>query len=165
MWELSQYIKNQKVINFRYKRQEGIYMEHAVKPVSIMFSEYYFYLIGFMADDSKDFPTIFRIDRISDLKHNGERFDIPYRDKFNETEFRKRIQFMYIGKLKHVLFESTGPSIEPVLDRLPSAKVINIKENVYTVSAETYGDGVLMWLRTQGDWFTLKSFDGGGIIV
>lgn len=69
-----------------------------------MFSEYYFYLTAFIEDEDvkKDFdvindsfPTIYRIDRIKSLKVLDERFSIAYKDRFEEGEFRKRIQFMY----------------------------------------------------------------------
>jgi hypothetical protein len=39
-----------------------------------MFSEFYFYLIAFTADDSADYPIVFRIDRIADMKETGETF-------------------------------------------------------------------------------------------
>ena len=53
IWELSQVITQNRITEIAYERKDGTYREHRIKPVSIMFSEYYFYLIGFMADDSK----------------------------------------------------------------------------------------------------------------
>lgn len=78
-------------------------------------------------------------------------FNVPYKDRFEEGEFRKRVQFMYGGKLKRIRFKYTGMSIEAILDRLPTAKVIKDDEKEKIVEAEVYGDGVDMWLRTQGD--------------
>ena len=125
-----------------------------------MFSEYYFYLVGFIDDEEvkKDFdvindafPTIYRIDRIQKLKVLQEHFHIPYSSRFEEGEFRKRIQFMYGGKLQKVTFQYFGKSIEAVLDRLPTAKILKEEDGVYTVSAEVFGTGIEMWLRSQGD--------------
>lgn len=65
-----------------------------------MFSEFYFYIISYMADESKKNPTVFRIDRILEVKGNGRHFRTPYQDEFNDGEFRKRVQYMFIGKLK-----------------------------------------------------------------
>lgn len=49
-------------------------------------------------------------------------------------------------------FRYKGLSIESVLDRLPTAKILShSKKDGYTVSAEVYGDGIDMWLRSQGD--------------
>lgn len=155
IWDLSQYIVNSEIISFSYIRQDGVKKEHTVKPVAIMFSEYYFYLVGYLANGSKDFPTIFRIDRMEKLKGIQQSFEIPYRDRFNEGEFRKRVQFMYPGELKKIKFEFSGPSIEAIVDRLPTAEILKVENGVYTVQAEVYGNGIDMWIRSQGDFVQL----------
>lgn len=150
IWELSQSIFNHRVIRFKYTRKDGVKKEHQVKPVAIMFSEYYFYLIAFMADNLKNYPTVFRVDRMNNILELNKKFKVPY--SFSDGEFRKRVQFMYSGKLQEVIFRYTGLSIEAVLDRLPTAvekKLENDRE--YIVKAEVYGDGIDMWLRSQGD--------------
>ena len=153
LWQLAGYEKEQTIIVISYQRPDGTVREHEVEPVGVMFSEFYFYLISYMADDSKSFPTVFRIDRIISIKPTEQRFQVPYAEKFNESEFRKRVQFMYPGKLKRVKFNYSGSSIEAVLDRLPTAKIIGKNDDgSVTVTAESYGDGIDMWLRSQGDW-------------
>jgi hypothetical protein len=118
-----------------------------------MFSEFYFYLIAYFADDSKDFPTVFRVDRIEDIRASGEKFHIPYHKKFSDGEFRKRVQFMYPGELQKVTFKCRDSSIEAVLDRLPTAEIIDKSDDgTYTVTAEVFGKGIDMWLRSQGDF-------------
>ena len=97
------------------------------------------------------FPTIYRIDRIAGYKVLDKQFKIPYGNRFKEGEFRKRIQFMYGGKLQKVKFKYKGTSVEAVLDRLPTAKILEEKDGVYTISAEVFGKGIDMWLRSQGD--------------
>ena len=109
-------------------------------------------MIAWMADDSKDFPTVFRVDRMTEVKATGEKFKIPYKDRFEEGEFRKRVQFMYSGPLKTIRFEYTGQSTEAILDRIPGAEILEQSNGKYVLKAECYGDGILMWLRTQGDY-------------
>lgn len=150
LWQLSEYINVQKIITFIYSRQDGKTDLKTVKPVAIMFSEFYFYLIAFMADGSKDFPIVFRVDRMADIRQTKEHFSVPYKDKFNDGEFRKRVQFMYSGKLETVTFEYSGV-LEAILDRLPTARILKKNNGVYTIQAETYGKGIYMWLRSQGD--------------
>lgn len=150
LWQLTEYITAQKVIEFYYIRQDGRQSKKTLKPVSIMFSEFYFYLIGFTADGTADYPIIFRVDRMIDTKETGERFEIPYKERFNDGEFRKRVQFMYSGELKTVKFEYTGV-LEAILDRLPTAEILKQENGVYTISAEAYGNGIYMWLNSQGD--------------
>lgn len=114
-------------------------VKRKVKPVAIMFSEYYFYLTAFIEDEAvrKDFdvindsfPTIYRIDRIKKLRVMDERFHIPYSSRFEEGEFRKRIQFMLGGKLQKVRFVYSGIDIDAILDRLPTAKILLMQKSI-----------------------------------
>ena len=84
-------------------------------------------------------------------------FSVPYAQRFSEGEFRKRVQFMYGGKLERIRFRYTGPSLEAVLDRLPTAKILKENADSWDVEAEVFGKGIEMWLRSQGDsWWLLR---------
>lgn len=165
LWDLGEAIRENKYIQISYERMKDKGTVHRkLKPVGIMVSEFYFYLTAFIDDidrsehfDNPDdlFPTIYRIDRIKDITITDEKFYIPYTDKFLEGEFRKRIQFMFGGKLQKTRFMYSGWSIESVLDRLPTAKVIKEENGVYTIEAETFGNGIEMWLRSQGEYIKL----------
>lgn len=157
LWELGQAIQQHRIIEIEYERmKEPKLVRRRVQPVGIMFSEYYFYLTAFLEDkstfDNPDdlFPTIYRIDRIKSFTVTDETFRVPYKDRFQEGEFRKRVQFMYGGRLQTVRFSYSGPSIEAVLDRLPTAEIVEEKYGVYTVKAEVFGTGIDMWFRSQG---------------
>lgn len=161
MWDIGQAIRACKYIEIQYKRSKDKQLvTRKVKPVAIMFSEYYFYLTAYIDDEEvrKDFevendpyPTIFRIDRIKSLKVLDEGFHIPYSSRFEEGEFRKRVQFMYGGKLQKVKFKYSGYDVDAVLDRLPTARILEEDNGVYTISAEVFGKGIEMWFRSQGD--------------
>lgn len=161
MWEIGQAIYQSKYIEMEYLRlKDKAVVKRKIKPVAIMFSEFYFYLAAFIDDEEtqKDFdvindsfPTIYRIDRIKSFKVLEEKFHVPYKDRFEEGEFRKRIQFMYGGKLQKIKFKYKGNSLEAVLDRLPTAQIIEENGGVYTVVAEVFGKGIEMWLRSQGE--------------
>ena len=84
------------------------------------------------------------------IKTTGEKFEIPYKDRFSDGEFRQRVLFMYSGELKRVKFEYSGV-LEAMLDKVPTAKVIGQKGKTYTMTAEAYGDGLKMWLNSQGE--------------
>ena len=129
-----------------------------------MFSEYYFYLTAFIGDEEirKDFdvindssPTIYRIDRIKALTVLDEKFHIPYSNRFEEGEFRKRVQFMYGGKLRRITFKYWGLDVNAILDRLPTVEIVAEEAGVYTLKAEVFGDGIDMWLRSQGKYVQL----------
>ena len=160
MWNLGQAISESKYIEIDYYRTKDKSIVHRkLRPAAIMFSEYYFYLTAFIDDENikKDFsvledafPTIYRIDRIRSLKVIEERFNIPYTNRFEEGEFRKRIQFMYGGKLQKIKFKYKGPDIDAILDRLPTAQILDEENGGYIISAEVFGTGINMWLRSQG---------------
>ena len=91
------------------------------------------------------------MDRISSIKVLDEHFHIPYASRFEEGEFRKRIQFMYGGKLERVRFKYKGPDVDSILDRLPTAVIESEDDSVFTIRAEVFGKGIDMWLRSQGN--------------
>lgn len=162
MWNLSAAIRAHKEIKITYMRQNGDAVSRVLKPVGIMFSEFYFYLVGFIDKENQlekikfevendPFPTIYRIDRIKEYAVTDRHFNVPYQNRFEEGEFRKRVQFMYGGKLQKIKFWYKGPSVEAVLDRLPTAKILQHNGNGYLITAEVFGKGINMWLRSQGD--------------
>ena len=167
MWIISQAIHNHNYIEIKYQGIQGSTVKtRKLKPLAVMFSEFYFYMAAFIDDENvrenfnvinDSFPTIYRIDRIQSLRVLDEKYHIPYSDRFEEGEFRKRIQFMYGGKLRRVKFKYSGYSVEAILDKLPTAKILDEephedgKRTVYTISAEVFGDGIDMWLRSQGE--------------
>lgn len=161
MWKIGQAIQKNFCIQVEYQRsKDKKLVERKLQPVAILFSEYYFYLTAFIDDKevrehfdviNDSFPTIYRMDRIKSLKVLDEKFHILYSDRFQEGEFRKRIQFMYGGKLQRVTFEYSGSDIDAILDRLPTAEVLSEEDGVYSVSAEVFGTGINMWLRSQGE--------------
>ena len=59
---------------------------------------------------------------------------------------------MWPGELRTIRFEFTGPSVQAVLDKLPTAKIIERDGKKYLIEAEVYGDGIKMWLLSQGTW-------------
>ena len=161
MWQLGQAIQQCRCVEIEYLRtKDKAIVKRKVRPVAIMFSEYYFYLTAFIDDDklrehfdviNDSFPTIYRIDRIRKMTVLDEHFHIPYSSRFEEGEFRKRIQFMYGGRLQKIKFRYSGSSVEAVLDRLPTAQILDEQDGVYTITAEVFGKGIDMWLRSQGD--------------
>lgn len=160
LWEIGNEIKQYNLLEVVYYRQvdSKIPVKRIVQPVAVLFSEYYFYLNAYITEQNEqgkyirkyDYPAIFRIDRIKSYRELGEKFEIPYASRFEEGEYRKRIQFMYAGELVKLQFRYTGENVEAILDRLPTAKIVSEKEGESIIEAEVYGKGILMWLLSQG---------------
>lgn len=161
LWELEHAVKDQQYIEIKYrklKNQELV--TRKVKPVGVMFSEFYFYLTAYIEDEeftsqvpdfNEKYPTIYRVDRLLEVNVLAEHFKVPYAERFEEGEFRKRVQFMYGGKLRRVRLKCKEMALEAVLDRLPTAEVVRKEDDEYIVQAEVFGDGIDMWVRGQDD--------------
>lgn len=158
LWVLGQDIKQCELIELTYQKQVNgkEIIKRTVEPVALMFSEYYFYLHAYIVEKKGaeyqhlyDFPAIFRLDRILKCKELGIKYKVAYADRFEEGEFRKRIQFMFSGKLQKVQFKYSGNSIDAILDRIPSARILSEEKNDYLIEAEIYGKGIIMWLLSQ----------------
>jgi len=166
LWQLVNVINDKKEITISYFKVDRTLSEKRIQPVSLMFSEYYFYLIAYYPDKYEE-PRYFRVDRIKSIKEHRKGFStdqMPGFDEgelrrrvgqppsFNEGELRRKSQYMFFGKLRRIRFWYTGPSLQAVLDKLPTAKIIERKRSEYLLEAEVYGDGIKMFLLSQGAW-------------
>lgn len=62
---------------------------------------------------------------------------------------------MHGGRWGRIRFRYTDPSLEVVLDRLPAAQALSEDANGWLISAEVFGKGIEMWLRSQGDFIEI----------
>ncbi len=160
IWEMGWEINAQNLLELTYQKagDTGECIKSIVEPLAIVFSDFYFYLIANKTEKNErgryekiyEYPAVYRIDRIVDYSEIGEKFRINYSNRFEEGEFRKRIQFMYQGELLRIRFKYTGYNTEAILDRLPTAKIISKDNGCVLIEAEVYGKGILMWLLSQG---------------
>ena len=150
LWQFNPQYQEQKTINLSYQRMDGKISDWVIEPLGLIFSEFYFYLIARVHDSNYDDPAIFRIDRIKAWVKTAQQFAVPYSERFQEGEIRKRIQFMYGGELLKVKFSFWGSSLEAVLDRLPNARIIGQDGKKSILEAEVYGTGIKMWFLSQG---------------
>lgn len=72
-------------------------------------------------------------------------FRIPDANRFEEGEFRKKVQFMRAGKLVRVIFRFWGPLLDTV-------HVLGWEGDKAVVEAEVFGDGIKMWLLSQAEF-------------
>lgn len=170
LWSIGLDIEEHNLVSLRYARanapRESI--KRIVEPVSILFSEYYFYLNAFIVEKDESgkyvhkysYPAIFRIDRIKNYRQLGEKFRVSYANRFEEGEFRKRVQFMYTGNLMKVQLKFYGDNPEAILDRIPTARVIEQYDKECLIEAEVYGKGCLMWLLSQGSMVEIIKPEG-----
>lgn len=167
VWELGNDIRNCNLLEVKYQKQdeESEQITRVVEPLAVLFSEYYFYLNAYIVEKNQrgeyqhkySYPAIFRVDRIMEYRKLDKKFRMPYVDRFQEGDFRKRVQFMYAGALMRIQFKYKGNNPEAILDRLPTARVKEKQSDGVLLEVEGYGKGILMWLLSQGDKIEIVS--------
>lgn len=158
LWQIVNCVADHKEISIDYYRMDRTWVTHRVRPASVMFTDYYFYMIAFMVEGSTEKPYYFRLDRIKNITEHRQGFSQDTIPDFDEGLLRKRSLFMWPGKLRTIRFAFSGPSVQAVLDKLPTARIIEaLGDKKYLIEAETYGDGIKMWLLSQGRWVKVVS--------
>lgn len=158
VWKIVQAIEEKRTISITYYKMNRDEVKHKIKPVSVLFSEYYFYLIAYKADDTSYKPIYFRIDRISSITEHREKFELGKKYDFDEGNLREKNQFMFPGDTVKIRFEFSGLSLQAILDRLPTAKVVEKNGNISIIEAEVnHGRGIIMYLLSQGSWVKVLS--------
>lgn len=158
LWKLIQAIEDKQILTITYYKMNREQVKRKIRPASILFSEYYFYLIAYDADDETCRAKYFRVDRIVSIVTHRERFSLKREYDFDEGDLREKNQFMFPGKTEKIRFSFSGLSVQAILDRLPTAKVVekNGKESI--IEAEVnHGRGIIMYLLSQGAWVKVLS--------
>ena len=159
LWKLVNNIREKHEITVDYYRKNRDYVTCRIRPVSVMFADYYFYLIAFPVDGDNSRPAYFRVDRIKHITVHRKTFTAADAPEYDEGLLQQRSILMWPGKLRKIRFEFSGPSVQAVLDKLPTAKIISRSDGKYLIEAEVYGDGIKMWLLSQGAWVKVVSPD------
>lgn len=145
---MNQFINDKKLIIINYQKNDNSEINRTVLPVSIFFSEYYFYVICYEPDKNRYINL--RLDRFLFFKTTNQKYEIPYKEKLEETKLREKMLFMYSGKEKDFTFKYTG-IVEAALDKFPNSKVIGTyKDSSVLIKATAHDTGTIMWLLSQG---------------
>ncbi|MDT2864240.1 helix-turn-helix transcriptional regulator [Vagococcus carniphilus] len=145
---MNQFINDKKLITINYQKNDNSEINRTVLPVSIFFSEYYFYVICYEPDKNRYINL--RLDRFLFFKTTNQKYEIPYKEKLEETKLREKMLFMYSGKEKDFTFKYTG-IVEAALDKFPNSKVIETyKDSSVLIKATAHDTGTIMWLLSQG---------------
>lgn len=156
IWKLTGCIEKQREITVLYFKMNRELVERRIRPIAIIFSEYYYYLIAYRCQENGEepvwAPVFFRVDRIVDVVEHRKTFVLDEKHRFDEGELRNKIHFMFPGEYRTIRFEFTGPSVQAILDKIPTARIIEKHGNVKVIEAETYGTGIRMFLLSQGSW-------------
>ena len=98
IWRLEKNIKERQLIRLSYERLDGTQVERVLQPISVIFSDYYFYLLARRADVENSAVIYYRLDRIKNVKLEGKEFYIDFKDRKNYTEINLYTQKMFMGE-------------------------------------------------------------------
>lgn len=114
MNDIAKAIETRHILQIEYELdKDKKCIKQAIKPVSILFSEYYFYITAFREDKNRkhtietmyaDSPMLYRIDKIRELKVSKKRFYLSYQNRYVEETFREKLLQDYSSKSKWVKF-------------------------------------------------------------
>lgn len=88
VWDFSTYITEQTVLIFTYQKNRGEVVQRKGLPVSLFFSEYYFYVI-FYNPTYKSYLN-YRLDRFIDIQATSEKIKIDHKDRLEDSQLRKK---------------------------------------------------------------------------
>lgn len=160
LWKITDCIENKNVITITYYKMNRDLVKRKIKPVSVMFSEYYFYVIGYLyKSDTPNDPIYFRTDRIINIQVHREKYVLSKEQNVDEGMLRRKSQFMWPGPTRKIRFEFSGPSVQAILDRIPTAKVTDRQVDKSIIEAEVFGSGIKMFLLSQGAWVKVLAPD------
>ena len=151
---LGKVIKEHKKIRIKYK---NIYKEESITvicPLSLMFSEFYFYLLA--RDENSQKVEYKRVDRIEKIEVLNKNFRVEPSNRVQDGEIRKVEQFMTRGEMRKIKMVYRGglkdDIPEFIRDKFPTLKEIGKTEDGKTIFEVTVlGWGIELWLYGQDD--------------
>ena len=138
IWGISTAIQKRKVITIDYLQEgEAIPTTKILKPLAVIFSTHYFYLIG----DNQETPTVYRMDRIQHFREMTIHFEFPsvHPLQVEDTNDLTHIRLLYKGRSPQIVYS-----------RFPTAHLVSQNNHEYVFEAEVLEYGVKEWLLSQG---------------
>ena len=156
IWEWSEMIRKELVLDIRYQSPYNSEKQHRVLPVSLYYDVHYFYVVAYnLTFDS--YMTL-KLDRILDWKVSTEKKpQISYGEKFRDGEVRNKRVDPFMGRELTIRVQfAYDPTI--VTDQFPTARIIENTPDgavIEFISQET--PGLKRWLLSQADALTVLS--------
>lgn len=102
----------------------------------------------------------YRLDRIKSMKELDQKACFGTNGRYGLSDAKRYSQNMFMGKRIVIRFVYTGPSIEAILDKFPTAKIVRRdEEGVELTTSVEYSRGTIMELLSQGSWIRVLKPD------
>ena len=150
LWQLAGSIKARREITITYCKTDRERVSLRICPLSILFSENYFYLVSYKAEEKDYNPVYFRVDSITDIAEHRTLFKLDRKQDLSDGELRERMRLMSEGKPGKIRFEFSGSSCRELLNRLPYAVITGKSGDNFIIEAENYDSEIKALLLSQG---------------
>lgn len=153
VWQLETLITKGKEIRISYHRLDGKRVTRDLCPIAITFSDYYFYLLACRSDVENSMVLYYRLDRIDSIQEGEKQVSLSIEERHRKGYSKLCSQNMFSGEWTKIRFLYTGPSLQAILDRFPTAEIVSQKEGGTELAAMVeYSRGTIMELLSQGSW-------------
>lgn len=168
LWTAGNAIRKRQVLQIHYLTPKKKRVIREIRPIGCLFSDHNFYLLAQsenkndVKSGSKDViwqedkisvhmhPDVYRIDRIEKMEMREENFEVLYRHRFEEGEYRKRVRKMHAGRLNRLTFWTKNENLEEILFEMPTARVRRRKDTAVEITAEIFTGGMEEWAMSKG---------------
>ena len=156
IWEWSEIIRKELVLEIRYQSPYNSEKQHTIFPVSLHYDLHYFYVVAYNLT-FESYMTL-KLDRIIDWKVSNEKKpQISYGKKFRDGEVRNKRVDPFMGRELTIRVQfAYDPTI--VTDQFPTARIIEQTPDgavIEFISQDT--PGLKRWLLSQADALTVLS--------
>lgn len=150
-WDLNQCIQMKRKIELHYLKRTEKLVKRIVCPISVVFSELYFYLIAYIDGEDYDYPAFYRLDRITSFKMLDMRCPQSIYSRYNVGEMKKSIKFMNAGQMVTVSIKVKNKCLDAIIDQLPNANVVKTENNFTHIRTLVFEEGFIKWTLSQKD--------------
>lgn len=97
IWDFADAVYYQKMVRLQYKEDIAEKVDKIICPMGMLFSQGSFYLTAYdisdneLSEEMKDNPVTYRMDYITSYQLLKDHFHVPYKKRYEEGEFRKRV--------------------------------------------------------------------------
>ena len=156
IWEWSEMIRKELVLDIRYQSPYNTEKQHTILPVSLYYDAHYFYVVAYNSA-FESYMTL-KLDRIIDWKVSKEKKpQISYGRKFRDGEVRNKRVDPFMGRELTIRVNfAYDPTI--VTDQFPTARIIEkTPEGTLIEFVSQNTPGLKRWLLSQADALTVLS--------
>lgn len=154
IWQLIRSIEAEQEIAITYHGRDDTLdanpRNKRIRPLAVLFSEHYFYLLAHPVGEAWENYRRFRVDRILGITIPRKQPESSSLPRLSDGELRNKNPYMTWGELVTVKFWYNAPSVQAILDRLPTARVVEQKNGSTLIEAQGYGEGLRYVLLSFG---------------